>query len=32
LRWLALEPLEYTEQSSKDPDFWRKWWREHHRE
>ena len=32
LRWLALEPLEYTEQSSKDPDFLRKWWKEHHRE
>jgi hAT family C-terminal dimerisation region len=32
LRWLALEPLEYNEQSSKDPDFLRKWWKEHHRE
>jgi hypothetical protein len=25
LRWLSLEPLEYTKQSSKDPDFLRKW-------
>ena len=24
LRWLALEPIEYTIESSKDPDFVRK--------
>ena len=29
LRWLALEPLEWSTQVNNDPDFVRKWWKEH---
>lgn len=31
-RWIAMDPLEYTTESSKDPDWLRKWWRDNHQD